>query len=117
MYGHEQQPSPRNHEGEKEDQSNRGDIEPPNVAENQDTSTDHLSHEAGDGPGKPVGTKIRLTTAPPRSLHLGVHVAHRGNGRDHEPLGAHGLVALPAHEGEGTDYERRREAGEHINRA
>jgi hypothetical protein len=52
VYGHQQQPGPRNHEGEKDDQSDTGEIETRNMALDEDNSTHYLSHVAGSAPGK-----------------------------------------------------------------
>lgn len=76
-----------------------------------------LSEVAGDARGKAVGTKFRPTSSQLGSFDIIVDVDRGGCGRDDQPLGAHSLVALATHEGEGTDRERRDEPAEHIDRA
>jgi hypothetical protein len=82
VYGYEQQPGTRNHEGEQDDQSHRGDIQTRNVAEDQYSSTTYLSQVATNAPKKPIGPTIGSGAAQPGGLYEVVNVAHHGNGRD-----------------------------------
>jgi hypothetical protein len=53
------------------------------MAQDEDNRNHHLSHIAGNAPGKAVGTKYGLITALLGGLHIVAYVDHRGNGRYH----------------------------------